>query len=226
MNQIFNELKENIYKYKYLIMTVVLIIFFLLSFFIFRNKTEVVENIDNMLVKNDSIEEKISSKIYIDIKGYVNKPGVYELYLGKRVIDAIDIAGGLKKGANTRFINLSKILNDGEVIVIYSDAEIKEAKKSNTIVVETPCVCEEIKNDACYLEKDDNNETVTVNGKVNINTSTLSELMTLSGIGESKAQAIIDYRNKNGLFKSIEDIVNVSGISELTYAKIKENITV
>lgn len=223
MNQI-NELKEHIYKYKYPIMTVVLIIFFLLSFFIFRNKTEVVENIDNMLVKNDSIEEKISSKIYIDIKGYINKPGVYELDSGKRVIDAIDIAGGLKKGANTRFINLSKILNDGEVIVIYSDAEIKEAKKSNTIVVETPCVCEEIKNDACYLEKDDNNETV--NGKVNINTSTLSELMTLSGIGESKAQAIIDYRNKNGLFKSIEDILNVSGISELTYAKIKENITV
>lgn len=224
MNQIFNELKEHIYKYKYLIIAVILIIFFLLSFFIFRNKTEVVENIDNMLVKNDSIEEKISSKIYIDIKGYVNKPGVYELDLGKRVIDAIDIAGGLKKGANTRFINLSKILNDGEVIVIYSDAEIKEAKKSETIVVETPCVCEEIKNDACYSEEDDNNETV--NGKVNINTATISELMTLSGIGESKAQAIIDYRNKNGLFKSIEDIVNVSGISELTYAKIKENITV
>jgi competence protein ComEA len=86
-------------------------------------------------------------------------------------------------------------------------------------------VCEEIKNDACYNEETDENLN-TSDGKININTSSLEELMTLSGIGESKAKAIIEYREKNGSFKNIEDIVNVSGISETIYAKIKNNITI
>ena len=168
-------------------------------------------------------EEVVETDIYIDIKGSVANPGVYKIPGDSRVVDAIKAAGGLKDDANTRFINLSKQLSDGDVIVVYSDKEIKDAQKKEVIYVETPCVCEEVKNDACYKET---GETTAVSGKVNINTASESELSTLNGIGSSKAKAIIEYRTKNGNFKTIEDIKKVSGISESIYAKIKENITV
>ena len=193
---------------------------FLVIYIILKNNnTE--ESISSVKVSNPLIENKEEViKIYVDVKGYVNKPGVYELNNGIRVIDAIKAAGDLKKGANTRFVNLSKKLNDGDVIVIYSNSEIDKAKKDNIIYVDTPCVCEEVKNDACYKEE------TSESGLININTADSEELMSLDGIGESKAKAIIEYRKTNGLFKSIEDIVNVNGISETIYTKIKTNITV
>ena len=170
------------------------------------------------------IVEKVGKEesIYVDIKGSVAKPGVYKLNNGSRVVDAISVAGGTNKDANTRFINLSKLLNDGDVIVVYSNKEIEQAKKDNVIYVETPCVCEEVKNDACYKD-DGTKESV---GKININSASLDELKTLNGIGDAKAKAIIEYRTKNGKFKSIDELKNVSGISETIFSKIKENITV
>ena len=142
------------------------------------------------------------------------------------MIDVIDKAGGLTKNANTRFINLSKILNDGEVIVVYSNAEIKKAEKEKIIYVDTPCVCEEIKNDSCYNENSSSQNNNNVSNIININSASLGELMTLSGIGESKAKAIIKYREENGKFISVEDIIKVNGISETIYSKIKNNITI
>ncbi len=193
--------------------------------------------------QNETIIIEDSNEIFIDIKGEVKKPGVYKVPINTRVSEVISLSGGLTKNANTRFINLSKIVKDGEVIVIYSNSEIKNATKTktitNTVYVDTPCICEEVKNDACLVQNLDiedpvieNNTTMetnnneTVSSKININTASKEELMTLSGIGEAKAKSIIEYRNNNGLFKGIEDIVNVSGISESIYAKIKENITV
>ena len=120
--------------------------------------------------------------------------------------------------ANTRFINLSKALNDGDVVMVYSNNEINEAKKDNIVYIETPCICEEVKNDACYKEE-------TKDGKVNINNASLDELKKLDGIGDAKAKAIIEYRNNTSKFKTIEDIKKVDGISESLYNKIKENIT-
>jgi len=188
---------------------------------------------------NESDEEEIVSDVYIDVKGSVVNPGVYKLNSDSRVIDAISAAGGVSEGANTRFINLSKKVNDGDVIVVYSNKEIEEATKENIIYVETPCICEEVENNACYVEEDNyskenESETLTNNSsdntntieKININTASIEELTTLSGIGEAKAKAIIEYREENGLFKTIEDLVNVSGISETLFSKIKENITV
>ena len=196
----------------------------------FDKKSEVnnIQEIEEIKVKTESDEIVIvPSKIKVDIKGSVKNPGVYELAEGLRVNDAIKLAGGLAKGANTRFINLSKKLNDGDVIVIYSNSEIEDAKKEKTIIVETPCVCEEVKNDACYNEVATQNDIKNnLNEKININTAGKEQLMTLYGIGESKADAIIEYRNNVSKFKKIEDIVNVSGISENSFNKIKENITV
>jgi len=223
MEELIENLSEklNDFDYKKLIIPTICLLIYVASFTYLYN---LIKKQNTKINKEETIPEQVvneTEEIYVDIKGYVNKPGVYKINDNLRVIDVINEAGGLKKDANTRFINLSKKVNDGDVIVIYSNSEIKKAEKQDTIYVETPCVCEEVKNDACYKEED-----TKVNGKVNINTSSKEELKTLSGIGDAKANAIIEYRTKNGGFKSIEDILKVNGISESVYAKIKENITV
>lgn len=187
----------------------------------------VEENI-SLNEKKDDEDKKVDSEeyIYVDIKGEVNKPNVYYVKVGSRVNDLIKEAGGLTKNANTRFINLSKKIEDGEVIVIYSNKEINDAKKNSLLEVSAPCVCEEVKNDACYNDNIDNNTNNTSNKKININTASQSELTSLNGIGVAKAKAIINYRNTNGKFKTINDIKNVTGISDALFSKIKENITV
>ena len=223
MEDIIEYLSEKLdgFNYKKLIIPTILLLINVAGFTYLYNLIDYKKKEVKKEEIASEVIEPIQTEIYVDIKGYVNKPGVYKINNTSRVIDAINEAGGLKKDANTRFINLSKIVNDGDVIVIYSNSEIKKAQKQDTIYVETPCVCEEIKNDACYKE-----ETTKVSGKININTATLEELKTLNRIGEAKAGAIIEYRRVNGNFKSIEDIIKVNGISQTIYAKIKENITV
>ena len=225
MEDIIEYLQEkfNDFDYKKYIIPTILLLIFVGGFTFLYYKIDVKneENKKEKIVINEKEEKENDNEIYVDIKGYVNKPGVYKIKDGNRVIDAINEAGGLKKDANTRFINLSKIVNDGDVIVIYSNSEIKNAKKQDTIYVETPCVCEEIKNDACYKEDE-----TKVSGKININTASLEELKTLNGIGDAKANAIIEYRTKNGKFKVIEDVLKVNGISQTIYDKIKENIII
>lgn len=162
--------------------------------------------------------KKDSDLIYVDIKGFVKNPGVYSLEKGSRIIDLINESGGLLKGANTRLINLSKILNDEDNIVVYSNSEIKKLNKTEVIYKSSPCICEEIKNDGCIKD--------TETTLININTASKEELMTLNGIGESKANSIIEYRDNNGNFEKIEDIINVNGISENIFIIIKKNITV
>ena len=187
---------------------------------IYKNKEEQKNN--EISILEEPSKDTEYKEIKVDIKGSVKKPGVYTLKENSRTNDAIIASGGLLKNANTRFINLSKILNDGDVIVVYSNEEIKKAQKEERIVVETPCVCEEVKNDSCYKE---DKETETTS-KININTATINELIKLTGIGESKAKLIIEYRTKNGKFKDIKEIMNIKGISETLFSKIKENITI
>lgn len=226
MEALGSYIKENMIK----VVVITLLLFLYVGSFIYIStkiiKTEKgSENETNVLAKEDLKEETNTEtsvkEIVVDVKGSVKKPGVYKIKENSRVTDAIDAAGGLSKNANTRFINLSKLLSDGDVVVIYSNEEIEDAKKEDKIVVETPCICEEVKNDACYKE-----ETTNTNGKININTATINELMTLIGIGESKAKLIIEYRTQNGNFKDIKDIMKVKGISETLFSKFKENITI
>ena len=219
-------IKENMFK---VVIITVLLVLYVGSFIYISSKiivtdkskedTSIVSTDDN--VSEEETQKEETKEIMVDVKGSVNKPGVYALKENARVSDAIEASGGLTKNANTRFINLSKLLNDGDVVVVYSNEEIKEAKKEEKIVVETPCVCEVVKNDACYKDEETAN-----NGKININTASLQELMTLTGIGEAKAKLIIEYRSQNGNFKDIKDIMKVKGISETLFSKFKENITV
>lgn len=190
-------------------------------YYIKKDKENIVMENNRVVEEKVSLKEDEIDKIFVDIKGMVNNEGVYSVDSGKRVIDVIELAGGLKDGANTRFINLAKIVSDGEVIVIYSNDEIDKAKEPKIVYVDTPCVCEEVKNDACLVDNINKDN----NGKININTSSAEELKKLDGIGEAKANSIIDYRNKNGNFKSIEDLLNVSGISEKIFNNIKDKIT-
>ena len=158
-----------------------------------------------------------------DIKGEVITPGIYTLKVNSRVIDVINMAGGLTENADTSVLNLSKKIEDELVIIVYSKQEVIDFKKTKEIEKQVEEKCknsnETLINGAC-IEIEEKTST-----KVNINTASKEELMTLSGIGESKAEDIIKYREKEQ-FVSIEDIKKVSGIGDSLFAKIKENITV
>ena len=153
-------------------------------------------------------------EIKVDIKGEVNRPGVYILAVGNRVIDAIIQASGFTKNADSSLINLSKLLVDEMVIRVYS----KEQVKKEVIIeyVEKECICEKVTNDACV---DQNTELISINNGLQ------TDLENIPGIGTTKALAIIAYRTQNGLFTKIEDIKNVVGIGDATYENIKDYIT-
>ena len=233
MENIFSFVKNFIYKYYIFMILIVFLMLIAFEFIFFSYRIEKISNKETEL-KNNSIvletdknNDEVLDYIYVDIKGMINKPGVYKLEEGSRINDLIKSAGGLKKGANTGYINLSKVLNDQDVIIINSDEEIGDALKDLNIKCE-PCICNDLKNDAC-IENSNNKEDLTTENNsnlININTALLNELMSLNGIGEAKANAIIEYRNTNGNFEIINDIMNVDGISETLFNKIKENITV
>lgn len=166
--------------------------------------------------------EEGKKSIFIDIKGAVKKPGVYETDENSKVIDAITLAGGLKSNADTSNINLSQHLKDEMVIYIFTENELK--KSDEKIACDTTCKTEVIEVNNCTEKTSSvNNEK---NDKlININTASKEELMSLSGIGEAKADAIIAYRNEKQ-FATIEDIMEVSGIGESVFATIKDSITV
>lgn len=173
---------------------------------------------------NKQKKEVKEEEVKVDIKGAINVPGIYSLTSSSRVVDVIEKAGGLTENADTSVINLSKKLTDEMVIIVYTKAEVRnfEKTKEKESLVQEKCQQKDnnaLKNDACI------NNSNKVSGKVSINTGTLAELMTLTGIGEAKAKDIIAYREKNGAFKKIEDLMNVSGIGENTFAQIKEAIT-
>ena len=158
-------------------------------------------------------------KIVVDIKGAVLRPGVYEVDSNSTVYDLIGKAGGLMNYADTSLVNLSKRLSDQDVVIIYTIDEVQSFTSGNTSikVIEKECMCPKIDNIAC-IKKSDNNI-----GVININTASLEELQKLSGIGKSKAEAIIEYR-KNNKFNSPEDITKVKGIGKSIYEKNKDNI--
>ena len=203
------------HKQKILVLATVSICFLYIIYVITFEKEEKV-SAKEPIVEEKIVEpqEPIVEKYKVDIKGQVAKPGVYEIEKDSRIIDVIQLAGGLKKDANTDFLNLSKKVEDGTVIWVYTKKEIEQLKKTKTVIeyIERECNCPDVSNSAC-INKD------TTNSKVNINTATIEELTTLTGIGESKAKLIIEYRTKKP-FEKIEDIMNVSGIGESAYEKI------
>lgn len=192
---------------------------------------EVVETFEN-----DSNEKEELLEFYVEIKGAVNSPGVFKVTSDNIINDVINMAGGLKNNAYTKNINLSKNVSKEMVVYVYTNYEYSLLNtKEETYECNCPkqdiSVCTNkgtsiITSDENKPEEVPNSKSETKNNKVNINTSTKEVLTSLSGIGDAKAQNIIDYRNENGLFKSIEDLKNVTGISEKLFEQIKEFITI
>ena len=182
----------------------VIIVLIFLSLFVgytILNKSEKSE-----IVTDSIIQEEIEDiTLVVDIKGEVNNPGTYKLNKDERVIDVVNLAGGFTNNADSSSINLSEKVSDEMLIIIPSIEEDQEV------------VIEEKKPKEVNEVKD---------GKVSINNGSIDELMTIKGIGLTKAKSIIEYRNKVGKFKSIDEIMYVSGIGKATFEKIKDFIKV
>ena len=158
--------------------------------------------------------------IYVDICGAVTSPGVYELPYGSRVFQAIEQAGGYLPEAAESYLNRAKGLSDGQQVYVPTQAEVDSQRIAAT-------------QDGSEVTAENSTETASgqktassTEQKIDLNTADVSQLTTLTGVGESKALAIIAYREENGPFTSAEDIMNVPGIKEGTYEKIKDKIAI
>lgn len=230
-----------------IILNILLVILSIYLFIIYNNYECICDNKVSNYEENTYNE---TEEFYVEVKGEVKKPGVYQLNNSNIINDLINAAGGFTKNAYTKNINLSKKISNELVVYVYSTSEYKNLQKEKIVYItkEIPCesndydisnCTENAKSEIISSEKEtvynnDNsditsnttNENISNTSLININTANIDELQTLSGIGKSKAEDIITYRNTNGLFKSIQEIQNVKGIGTSIYEKIKDNITV
>ena len=200
-----------------------------------REQTTVEEETEDI-----NTDAKLENLVTIDIKGAVNSPGVYQILDTSRISDVLNKAGGVRNDADLSVINLSKKVFDEMVIIIYTKDEVsnfveikkqEEEKREKCVIIE-----EKIVNDACVCDEDIGDENTTNNEEakveesiettmVSLNQATKEQLMTLSGIGESKALLIIEYRETNDGFKNIDEIKNIKGIGDSIFEKIKDRLT-
>ena len=238
-------IKNLLIKYKIIIISALIIILGVTTFFIKQGDHDsnpiVVDAFETKCQNND--DDSTIETYSVDVKGAIKKPGVYKVEKGSNVNDVIELAGGLKSNGITTNINLSKKVYDEMVIYIYTKNEFNKLNNvnDNKKVVETnECKtnsssaditsCLTNSKDSIITSSDlpnyDDNVSESNNGLVNINKATKEQLLTLTGIGESKADSIINYRQEHGQFNCIDDIKNVLGIGETLFEKIKNNITV
>ena len=170
--------------------------------------------------KTENIETNDSQSFVVYVSGYVNNPGVYELSAGSRVIDAIDAAGGYSKEAYDNYLNLASLISDGQMIYVPSEEEVSQGNVESIAGNGSTSGIGVNGNGG----NSGSNGTGNSGGLVNINSASKEELMTLPGIGESKADKIIAYREENGRFNSPEGIMEISGIKDGLYNKIKDKI--
>lgn len=210
-------------------LVIITIIIFIVSIFLYKQKssnafkeeymTEIFEeeSNDNMeytetleedttTINEDSIDR---NKIIVEIKGEVAKPDVYQLEEGSIIKDLIDMAGGVTDEADLSRINRAEELLNHELIII---GNINDETESSVV-----------QNNSTYSSNGNNSDKGST--LININTADLEQLKGITGIGNIKAQSIIDYREANGGFKSLEELKNVDGIGDKTFEKIKEQIT-
>lgn len=173
-------------------------------FYFNQNKTEDYSGVSFSNISNETNnkdEKRHDEKIFVDVKGAVKHPGVFETTKDKRVKDLIEEAGGLLDDADTSTLNLSQKVKDQMVIYV-----LKHGEKPKQI--------------------SDGGSSSSNTDVININTANKEQLMKISGVGKTKAEAIISYREKNGDFKKKEDITKVRGIGKATFEKIKDKIEV
>lgn len=163
-----------------------------------------------LLIVDETVQNEIAETEtagYLYICGAVKNPGVYPVTQDMRIFEAVECAGGFLAGADEQWLNLASPVVDGQQIYVYTKEETQGMEQESSTA---PVSSEGKHNDS----------------KVNLNSASREELMTLPGIGSSKADAIIQYRTDYGGFDQIEDIMNISGIKEAVFSKIKNDITV
>ena len=151
----------------------------------------------------------------IYVNGAVNQPGVYELPFGSRLTDAVAVAGGFSAEAASDLVNLAAPLHDGVQVFVPGVGD--SAEVATQLLLQHTQVT---------TADPSSSGTGTLNGKVNLNTATRAELDMLPGVGEATAQKIVTYREDNGRFKMIDDIMNVPGIGEAKFEQMRELIEV
>lgn len=177
-----------------------------MSFLLFHESDTEMSKADDWLLLNEEVqsgeleEDVLDETIIVDVKGEVNVPGVYKVSTGDRVHDVLQLAGGFTESANESVINLAEKCYDEMVIYV-------------------PSVEEEFNNTEHFLSANTNDS------RVKVNVAEAAELTTLPGIGPAKADAIISYREENGPFQSVEDLVNVPGIGEKTVEQLKDSVS-
>ena len=197
------------------------------------------EPVTDLISLEEPSEEVVETPpIYVEVKGAVNHPGVFEVNENNIINDVIALAGGLKDNAYTDNINLSKKVSDELVVYVFTKEEYKKNSSSNNTHTNTSStssskesyqIDEATKNNISIITSSNSETTTsqdTTSKLININTASAQELTSLPGIGETKANNIVSYRTENGYFKTIEDLKNVSGIGDATFEQLKDYITV
>lgn len=200
--------KERLKKFLPLILATLVTVFVLVIYFSQSNNEQADAWEENESAFQQATEDsekttEETGKIIVDIKGEINKPGVYELEGDARVKEVILEAGGLTKQAEEKQLNLAEKLQDQQMIYIPNKEEAEEMAIDGD------------------KETGDNNEDM-----IDINAADINELQKISGVGPAKAQAIVDYREENGAFESVDELNEISGFGEKTVEKLRDSIKI
>lgn len=220
----FNKLKEAFQQYKYFVIGAS-VLFLLASGWLIqtifsgpsRSNSDLVPTLSTTEItdttkeanKGEQSESKASETIYVDIKGAVKIPGMYKAQASMRAFDIIELAGGLLPEADVNQVNLALKITDQMVLYIP-----KKGEKVSEQMIEPG-------NSTASQKADSSNS-----GKININTADKEELTKIAGVGDKKAEDIIRYREENGSFKKVEELMNVSGIGQKTFERIENMVTI
>lgn len=197
-------------------------------------RVQEMQNADETVVSEANASDNASQEPagYVFVCGAVTAPGVYPFHEGMRIFEAVELAGGFAAGADEDWLNQAQTLADGQRLYVYTKKETQELKEAQA----SGEISGAAGNSAGQLQTfgvtgDDAGETPAAaggdaSGKVNINTADMTELMTLPGIGEVKAQAIVEYREAHGGFSSTEELKEIPGIKQAVFSKIEDQITV
>lgn len=198
-------------KKKYITISIALLFLLIVFFFVLRSDNDedgLIFEVDDNLVEllDESVEAtdqtETIEQLIVDIKGEIENPGVYTLDPGARIRDLVQQAGGFTTDADERQINLAQRVQDEMIVIV-------------------PKIGEEIPQQLQTGSGD-----ISQNDGIKVNQATQEDMMKLKGIGPSKAQAIIDYREENGPFQHVEDLLQVTGIGEKTLENIRDEIII
>lgn len=156
-----------------------------------------VQETELLEIPEETEKEEQENLIYVQVSGAVDAPGVYTLPEGSRLFEAVELAGGVTDEADISKVNQAQMLSDGQMVYIMKQGEAEHQEEAQP-----------------------------EDGRVNLNMATEEQLMTLTGIGQAKAKSIIAWREENGAFSKIEDLMEIEGIKEGVFSKIKDSIKV